>query len=246
MVIGTTKMLTHALLTLSKYHPVVVEGMGYYDPRDPALVANNIYTALQRHWKENPLKDDKPKLIITQGDPLADRGISAITPRVAELLGVSRCLIYLDEEIASYHSPNADRENVSLEIKYSFLTSMLVSSSGEEELKDTNKNENSIALQNLEQTVEKYLEQKNLERQKLGKELLKDYFRDFALLQEVTKAACFQTCGDVTIVHTAKNISDFSVTSFYKVGLELGLVHPHHYVSYPDDDELDFNKIDTR
>eukprot|EP00560_Eucampia_antarctica_P009682 CAMPEP_0197829868 /NCGR_PEP_ID=MMETSP1437-20131217/6420_1 /TAXON_ID=49252 ORGANISM="Eucampia antarctica, Strain CCMP1452" /NCGR_SAMPLE_ID=MMETSP1437 /ASSEMBLY_ACC=CAM_ASM_001096 /LENGTH=249 /DNA_ID=CAMNT_0043431871 /DNA_START=70 /DNA_END=819 /DNA_ORIENTATION=- len=245
-----TKILTNTMLALSKYHPVIIEGMGYYDPRDPMVVANNIHNELQKHWTERQdvnnnknnnnkymYNSDKPKLIIVQGDPLAERGISAITPRVAQLLDVSRGLICLDEDIASYHSPNADRENVSLELTYSELTMVLED------------NQNGI-VQEMERVVDLYLQEKNKKRHLVGKEPLKDYFRDFALLQEVTKAACFQICGDVTIAHTASNISDFSVSSFYKVGLELGLVYEHQFVPYPqitgDDELLDFNTIDKR
>eukprot|EP00980_Cylindrotheca_fusiformis_P010456 scaffold2322_cov135-Cylindrotheca_fusiformis.AAC.15 len=214
--------------------------MGNYDPRDPDLVANHICENLLRHWDDN---DDafsqqqrrrKPKIIVTQGDPLSEKGISAITPRVAKLLGnVPRCLIVLDDEIADYHSPNADRDNVVLEYKYSQLTSVL-----EEEGK----------LVALNDKIDALLEEKNHKRtQVLNKPPLKDYFRDFARLQEVTKAACNILCGgDLTVAHTAKTISEFSVTSFYQASLELELVHPDQMVPYQLEDELDFDLIDKR
>ena len=76
---------------------------------------------------------------------------------------------------------------------------------------------------------------------------MKEYFRHFALLQEVTKAACLQICGEITIAHTANTISEFSVTSFYEVGLQLGLINQtDHMVSYDLIDELDFDLIDKR
>jgi len=53
-------------------------------------------------------------------------------------------------------------------------------------------------------------------------------------------------CGDITVAHTAQNISEFSVTSFYQTGLELGLYEKHQMVSYIDKDDLDFEKIDKR
>ena len=53
-------------------------------------------------------------------------------------------------------------------------------------------------------------------------------------------------CGDITVAHTAREISEFSVTSFYEVGLELGLIEKHDIVSYIAEDELDFEKIDKR
>ena len=103
-------------------------------------------------------------------------GISAITPRVASLLGVCRGLVCLDPDIASYHAPDADRDNVILEVWYSQLTAVLEGRSG--------------VMRELELAVESSLRRKNERRKSLAKPPLKDYFRDFALLQEVTKAAC--------------------------------------------------------
>ena len=48
------------------------------------------------------------------------------------------------------------------------------------------------------------------------------------------------------MAHTAREISEFSVTSFYEVGLELGFIEKHDIVSYIAEDELDFEKIDKR
>ena len=230
-----SKKLTNSLVALSKYHPVVIEGMGHYDPRDASVVAQNIHSQLERHWSERQ-QIDKPKLIIIQGDPLSERGnnrqirlhfvvlplpctgkvniwdrgcvkspevarelsletlftfpvvcrkleyeiitgISAITPRVANLLGVCRGLVCLDPDIASYHAPNADRDNVILEVRYSQLTAEL-------------EKWRSGIMRELELAVDRSLERKNERRRSLAKPPLKDYFRDFALLQEVTKAAC--------------------------------------------------------
>ena len=101
-------------------------------------------------------------------------------------------------------------------------------------------------IEELTRTIDSYLERKNQRRQELGKPHLKAYFRNFALLQEVTKAACRQICGDITVVHTADTISEFSVTSFYEAGLELGLVDEKQMVPYGMADELDFEVIDKR
>ena len=73
-----SKGLTNSLLALSKYHPVVIEGMGYYDPRDASVVAQNIHSQLERHWAERRRKIDKPKIVIIQGDPLSERGMDNI------------------------------------------------------------------------------------------------------------------------------------------------------------------------
>ncbi|KAL3927720.1 MAG: hypothetical protein SGBAC_012966, partial [Bacillariaceae sp.] len=191
---------------------------------------------------------EKPKLVITQGDPLSERGISAITQILAgtsinsstsssehSCLNVKRGLVYLDPEIADYHYPNADRDNVILEIKYSDMAAILT-----ETVRSPN------IMEELESAVDELLEEKNSKRKSLDKPPLKSYFRDFALLQEVTKAACLQICEDVTIAHTAKTISEFSVTSFYEVGLDLGLYSTEHMVPYDQFDDLNFDVIDKR
>jgi hypothetical protein len=80
--------------------------------------------------------------------------------------------------------------------------------------------------------IENQLAIKNNQRRALGKPPLQDYYQTFALLQEVTKAACRQLCGAVTVAHTSHTISDFSVTSFYTVGLALGLIDSAEVMSY--------------
>lgn len=208
-------MTQNLLLLLGQYHPVVIEGMGGYDPRDPALVAAEVSERLMSYWGQNQVQ--KPKLLITQGDPLEERGISAITPLVAARFGLSRGLVCLDEEIAEYHSPNADRDNVILEVKYSQLVAVLNHS-------------RPGTMGRLKMAIEDRIDRKNQKRKALGENPLKDYFRDFALLQEVTKAACSQLCRGITVAHTSSEISEFSVTGFYTVGLELGLVDPDDMV----------------
>lgn len=212
-------MTQEHLLALGRYHPVVIEGMGGFDSRDPKPVAANITQQLRSHWQQRPT--DKPKLIVIQGDPLEARGISAITPLVAEELCSPRGLVCLDENIADYHAPNADRNNVILEVRYSQLAAIL------------NHNQSGI-LQRLEAQVDRYIGEKNHQRRAMGKPALKDYFRDFALLQEVTKAACHQLSGGITVAHTSSDIHPFSVTSFYTIGIELGLMNADDLVSYTD------------
>ena len=48
----------------------------------------------------------------------------------------------------------------------------------------------------------------------------------------ITKAACNRICGEITVAHTSTEISPFSVTSFYQVGLDLGLVTADQIVAY--------------
>merc|ERR1740133_750352 len=95
MAVGTSSGL---LLSLSEYHPVVIEGMGRYDPRDPASVAATVSRRLREHWDRTTPAHELPraKILVTQGDPLAERGISAITRAVAAELGLPRALVCLD------------------------------------------------------------------------------------------------------------------------------------------------------
>ena len=79
-------------------------------------------------------------------------------------------------------------------------------------------------MSTLEQAIDAALAEKDQQRETEGKAPLQSYYRDFALLQEVTKAACNAICGELTVAHTSAEISPFSVTSFYEVGLELGLI----------------------
>ena len=211
------RLLRGHCLKLTDYHPVVIEGMGGYDPRDPAPVAMQVAERLAQHWARKP--PSKPLLILTQGDPLDANGISAITPRVAQRLGIPRAMIYLDEDIADYHWPNADRLEMIFALKYS-------------EVVDQLNNNLPGSTSRIEAAVEAQLKHKNDHRTAQGNPPLNDYFRDFALLQEVTKAACSRLCEGTTIAHTSKDISVFSVTSFFVVGLELGLVDSGNMVSY--------------
>ncbi|PDH38118.1 MAG: shikimate kinase [Halieaceae bacterium MED-G27] len=199
------------------HHPLFVEGMGGYDTRDPKRVAQDVVESVQSHWRLHP--PSKPPLLIVQGDPLEPRGISAITPLVATELGLERGLIVLDEDIASYHAPNADRDNVVMEARYSQLVERL-----EEDHPGT------VLL--IETAVDTLLAEKNKSREHLDKPPLADYYRSFALLQEVSKAALGQLCNELTLVHTSEEIGDFSVTSFYTVCLELGLLTPNNIVAF--------------
>ena len=202
---------------LSLYHPLIIEGMGGYDPRDPYTVAELITKQLQARWSAMPAP--KPILLVTQGDPYEANGISAITRIVADQLDISRALIFLDPEIADYHAPDADRYKVIFEISYSQMAAEL------------QKQQPSI-VKNIETAVDDLLVEKNTRRLNDERPALPAYYRIFALLQEITKASCKQVCGGITISHTSSEISDFSVSSFYQVGLNLGLIDPKEMVPY--------------
>jgi hypothetical protein len=172
---------------------------------------------LTRHWVHRP--PSKPLILLTQGDPLSAKGISAITPLVAEHFEIPRGLIYLDEDIADYHWRDADRINVSLALPYSVMAQPLECS------------QNGLVT-HITAVIDRHIAEKNVTRNVLEKPPLPDYFRDFALLQEVTKAACSYRCGEMTVAHTTANIAEFSVTHFYTVGLALGLINPADMVPF--------------
>ena len=208
---------TSVIDALAQYHPLIIEGMGGYDPREPAPVAMQIVSQLQDRWRERPLT--KPVILVTQGDPLEARGISAITRHVTDELDIPRAMAFLDPDIADYHKPNADHHGVILEIPYSLLTKVL-------------ENKHLGVMAALEQAVDRALVEKNQQRDIAGKGALQSYYRDFALLQEVTKAACNVICGALTVAHTSAEISPHSVTSFYRMGVALGLIGAEQIMPY--------------
>ena len=202
---------------LTGYHPLIIEGMGGYDPRDPEPIARQIASQLRERWQvELPTK---PVMLLTQGDPIEERGISAITRGVAAALELPRAMVFLDPDIADYHKPNADHHGVILEIPYSALTNLL-------------ERERTGVMSTLEQAIDMALAEKDQQRETEGKTPLQSYYRDFALLQEVTKAACNAICGDLTVAHTSAEISPFSVTSFYEMGLAMGLIDAAQIVPF--------------
>lgn len=194
---------------LQSYHPLIIEGMGGYDERDPERVSAQILQGLSKHWREHP--PQKPLLLITQGDPYEEKGISAITRLVSDGLDISRALIFLDPDIADYHAPNADRYKVIFEIPYSSMTHWLEAQSHD-------------AVARISEQVGASLMAKNAQRVQQKNASLPEYYFKFAMLQEVTKISCKQICGGVTIAHTSQEISPFSITSFFQVGLALGLI----------------------
>jgi len=205
------------LVTLATYHPLIIEGMGGYDPRDAAPVGMQIVSQLRERWRAQP--PAKAVMLVTQGDPIEERGISAITRYVADELGIPRAMAFLDPAIADYHKPNADHHRVILEIPYSVLLRFL-------------EGQQPGSIVTLEQAIDAALASKNGQRKREGKGPMQSYYRDFARLQEVTKAACNRTCGGITVAHTSADISPHSVTSFYEVGVALGLIDAEQIMPY--------------
>jgi hypothetical protein len=213
----TTPPTSGPVESLAHYHPLIIEGMGGYDPRDPEPVAKQITSQLRARWQAQP--PTKPIILVTQGDPIEERGISAITRGVAAALNLPRAMVFLDPAIADYHKPNADHLGVILETPYSALTSLL-------------ERERAGVMSTLEQAIDAALASKNEQRKREGKGPIQSYYRDFALLQEVTKAACNRICGEITVAHTSAEISPHSVTSFYEVGVALGLIDAEQIMPY--------------
>ena len=213
----TMTPLPELMKRLRTHHPLVIEGMSGYDPRAPEPVANHIVDRLYAHWHAKPHR--KPIALITQGDPIAERGISAITRLVSDALSVPRFMIHLDSDIADYHLNDADQYRVELTLPYSALLDHLATIYP-----------NSEAL--LTERINKLIDVKNRTRKELGKPSLQSYYRDFALLQEVTKAACRSLCGEITIIHTSAVIPPFSVSSFFEVGLDFGFIHPDDMIAF--------------
>lgn len=174
------------------------------DARDPLLVGRRVAALLRQHWESQPAPGNK--VLVVQGDPLTARGISAITRVVAEELGLPRCLITLDARIDPEHRPNADTLGVTIELTYS----------------DVAKTLEDVELAALGSAIDAALTSKSRERERIEGRPLASYYSDYARLQEVSKAALRRACGSMTLAHTAAEISPFSVTSFYEVGLAQG------------------------
>lgn len=204
--------------TLQQYHPLFIEGHSS-DKRNASDVADAVVLGIRRHWEQH--NASKPVLLVTQGDPLTETGISAVTRFVAKQLEVPRCLVCLDDTIDPNHSKLADRYGAIYEMKYSQLVSLI-----DEQVDGLSRR--------IEAGVDRSLAAKNVKREQQGKGKLAAWYKDYALLQEITKVAFKMVTGDVTVAHThaTGDIRDFSVTSFYQVGLDLGLICEEDMVYY--------------
>ena len=49
---------------LGGYHPLIIEGMGGYDPRDPEPIASRIVSHLRARWQAH--SPTKPVILVTQ------------------------------------------------------------------------------------------------------------------------------------------------------------------------------------
>ena len=160
-------------------------------------------------------------------------------------MGISRCLVSLDEFIDPDHERLADKEGVIFQLRYTQLSAILKEHKLQQcsvkvdptIMTHSNPNTDTITLTSLTTAVDKALADKNAQNTLIGKPPLASYYRDYALLQEVTKAACKQLCGNtITIAHTMpqNEIRPTSVTSFYEVGLGIGLYTADDFVIYSE------------
>ena len=115
---------------------------------------------------------------------------------------------------------HADRLGVTTELSYSTVAASL----------------GPTDLDRLTSALEVALDSKRREREAADGLTIASYFLQYALLQEVSKAALQRACGRITLAHTmpAAEISPFSVTSFYRVGTATGLYEEADVVAYAD------------
>ena len=206
------------LEALRGVHPVFIEGAARADTRDAVIVGRNIARQLRLHWERRP-PPPGPKVIVIQGDPYTEHGISAITRVVSEDLQLPRCLITLDADLDPTHAPNADRLGVTTELSYSAVAASLVPAD----------------LDRLSAAIETALDGKRREREAEGR-TIPSYFLKYALLQEASKAALQRACGRITLAHTASEVYPFSVTSFHRVGTAGGFYDEADVVPYGEEE----------
>ena len=82
----------NAIETLRHHHPLVIEGMGGYDTRDPYWVASVIVDQLTARWSTDPLP--KTRVVDYPRRSYERQGIAAITRLVADALDVPRALVF--------------------------------------------------------------------------------------------------------------------------------------------------------
>lgn len=195
---------------LAPYHALVVEGPARSDTRDPKQVATALYASCQKHWNKHAPKGEL--VLITQGDPPLTTGIAPICRELQDMLSVKRAVLTWDKE----HAESADRYGgIAFELNFLELARVL---------------DDTDDLAKLQNAVANAVSAKNQMRD----EALPPYVRKFALLQEVSKAVLCKLCTDVTIIHTVERheIDPQSITTFYQVGLDVGLVPQNAYVRY--------------
>jgi hypothetical protein len=102
---------------LKSYHPLFIEGpTGDRDKRCPSEVAATLLPSLTTSLKARNIQ--KTLILISQGDPKATTGVSAVMDIVARQWKIRKCLVCLDEDMESNHAKDANREHVQFECRY--------------------------------------------------------------------------------------------------------------------------------
>ena len=184
-----------------------IEGRAAGDRRPAAQVAQRVVANLERAWGGGR-KASGELVVVTQGDPAAERGVAPVARLVAEELGAPRAVVFLPSDMDSEHYQLADRDGAAAEVAYADLAEILAADG---------------TLTRLEGSVDDLLREKDARRAGEGAGPLPEYYRTYALLQEVTKAGLARTCaGGLTLAHSGDPGRD-TVTSFCAAGLALAL-----------------------
>lgn len=222
--ITVLKDYTEIRSSIQNYHPILIEGPGRSDERDATPIANRIAQSIRQNMITKNIT--KPLLLISQGDPVEpgkNAGIASVVNHVLTKLELKRGLVCLDEHIADYHAKDADRTNVVYEMRYSQM------------VKIVEQHDPSLPTQ-IEEKIQKRINDLNKQRIDEGREKMKNWVVEFALLQEMTKFAMKLVSGDVTVAHTMEKekIDKYSVTSFYSIGLDLDLIQENDMIFYSE------------
>ena len=222
--VAVLKDYTEVRSSIQNYHPILIEGPGRSDKRDATPIANHIAQSIQHAIKSKNIT--KPLLLISQGDPIEpgkNAGIATVVNHVLTKLDLKKGLVCLDEHIADYHAKDADRTNVVYEMRYSQM------------VKIVEQHNPSLPTQ-IEEKIQNRIKDLNDQRIHEGREKMKNWVVDFALLQEMTKFALKLVSGDVTVAHTMEKekIDKYSVTSFFKIGLDLDLIQENDMIFYSE------------
>lgn len=165
--------------------------------------------------------------------------------------GIKRVLITLDDP---KHIAYADREGVFMELRLSQLMEYL--SQEDEKARDqyaseSNNEENAHVKtipslpETIEESIDHRMETLTMEAHRQSKssngqstvKAPRLSTKQYAMLQEVTKSVFRKLCGEITVIHTIERerIPPWSVTGFYPVGLNLGLIKEDEYICYDGD-----------
>ncbi|KAL7468704.1 hypothetical protein ACHAXS_008930 [Conticribra weissflogii] len=165
--------------------------------------------------------------------------------------GIKRVLITLDDP---KHIAYADREGIFMELRLSQLMEYLSRDDdkpNDENAVDTKDEEDAHVRtttslpETIEAAIKHRMETLTIEAHRLstssdGQSTVRAprlSTKQYAMLQEFTKTAFRKLCGEITVIHTVdrEKIPPWSVTGFYPVGLDLGLIEQREYFCYDGD-----------